>query len=247
MSKYSGIFLSFLLIFLCLWINFCRYPQVWVMVNGDGASEKSDLSPEDAEKTAPENVLPVSAPHEVTQKEEPEHSWVPKPVVVTTPIRHDVRDRKMAVAQADDDDDSDSETSLSGRNVSSGGKKPNYFKTANLSSEEESEETDESGISEDSEGDAMNVSLESPIEEESTGEAAGDSTSSEKNPGDGSEEGAEVHSVRADWEGVTIVQSPYRAAGSFGTEPLNFESPAYINQTSPHSYTRTNARAVERN
>ena len=38
MSKYSGLFLSFLLIFVCLWININRFPQVWEMVNGTGHS-----------------------------------------------------------------------------------------------------------------------------------------------------------------------------------------------------------------
>ena len=48
MSKYSGLFLSFLLIFVCLWINVNRFPQVWEMVNGEGHSVPAPAnSPDD--------------------------------------------------------------------------------------------------------------------------------------------------------------------------------------------------------
>lgn len=54
MSKYSGLFLSFLLMMICLWINICRYPHVWVMLNGD--------YPLHNEQQTPDEISPAETP-----------------------------------------------------------------------------------------------------------------------------------------------------------------------------------------
>jgi type II secretory pathway pseudopilin PulG len=83
MSKYSGLFLSFLLIFLCLWVNICRFPQVWEMVNGtdrSSADEQTDANNEDTLETrtpSPFGEEPFYA--RMTGEDE---NW-PKPVMIS--------------------------------------------------------------------------------------------------------------------------------------------------------------------
>lgn len=55
MSKYSGLFLSFLLMLICLWINICRYPNVWVMLNGEYPLHGEQQAPEPTPSETPES------------------------------------------------------------------------------------------------------------------------------------------------------------------------------------------------
>ena len=83
MSKYSGLFLSFLLIFVCLWININRFPQVWEMVNGAGAVEpgRDHPSSDDRVLETKSDSLHGDDPFYAHVSGEGE-SW-PKPVVVS--------------------------------------------------------------------------------------------------------------------------------------------------------------------
>ncbi len=80
MSKYSGLFLSFLLIFICLWINICHYPQVWKMVNGtDYPSSEGSADPAADENTLETNAAPGESETSYARADE---SW-PKPVIIS--------------------------------------------------------------------------------------------------------------------------------------------------------------------
>ena len=83
MSRYSGLFLSFLLIFICLWININRCPQVWKMVNGSefpASGEKA--TPADDADTLETDAAPAGTEQFYARIADGEENW-PKPVVIS--------------------------------------------------------------------------------------------------------------------------------------------------------------------
>ncbi len=83
MSRYSGLFLSFLLIFICLWININRCPQVWKMVNGSefpAPGEKA--APTDDSNTLETEASPAGTEPFYARIAEEGENW-PKPVVIS--------------------------------------------------------------------------------------------------------------------------------------------------------------------
>lgn len=107
MSKYSGLFLSFLLIFICLWINICHYPQVWKMVNGTDYPS----SGEGADSAADENILETNAaPAEseplYARADRSDENW-PKPVIITASFPPAASEENDAVCDSADNADGD--------------------------------------------------------------------------------------------------------------------------------------------
>ena len=81
MSKYSGLFLSFLLIFVCLWINICHYPQVWKMVNGTDYPA-SNMGADPDENTLETNAAPAEDESFYARVDCGDDKW-PKPVIIS--------------------------------------------------------------------------------------------------------------------------------------------------------------------
>lgn len=83
MSKYSGLFLSFLLIFICLWININRCPQVWKMVNGsEFPASGKEAAPADDSNTLETDAKPAETEPFYARITDEEEVW-PKPVVIS--------------------------------------------------------------------------------------------------------------------------------------------------------------------
>ena len=83
MSKYSGLFLSFLLIFVCLWININRFPQVWEMVNGTGHSVPAPENSSDEDTLETNNDSSVDSEPFYAHIAGNEERW-PKPVLISS-------------------------------------------------------------------------------------------------------------------------------------------------------------------
>lgn len=135
MSKYSGLFLSFLLIFICLWINICRYPQVWKMVNGNE-------TPASSEETDTEETLETSAPayerssSHIRFVTSDEGNW-PKPVIISS--------NEPVPAMTADAEEPAAEDDGVYRNVSYTADQCAAESVANLAKSDESESADSGG------------------------------------------------------------------------------------------------------
>ena len=80
MKKSSGMFLSFLLILFCLWINILRYPKVWLMLSGAEANDQT-LEQGVAEELEPLTVQDDTV-YSVTEGDELPASHGPTPVMI---------------------------------------------------------------------------------------------------------------------------------------------------------------------
>ncbi|MBR5626121.1 MAG: hypothetical protein IKW74_00700 [Thermoguttaceae bacterium] len=78
MTKYSGFMLSLLLVLICLWVNICRYPSVWMMLKGTYVQQinqqEQDVVPNTSVETGEKGqlvsngvVVPVPAAHTENQ------------------------------------------------------------------------------------------------------------------------------------------------------------------------------------
>lgn len=232
MAKYSGLFLSFLLVLFCLWINIFRYPAVWTMVNG-GMGENDSAVKVDSSAKPPkgEGSKARGGSDGKAATNDSEES------LLTKEERGAGEDRSSAGEKSSDD-------LYSARRPSSRALEPVPIPALPVS-DEGGEVSDRFHHSSDgSSREDRNAryfrpaTLSNPVENDSDADPSEKEDSSVEETGADSDNIKEtsVDSTEKDEKNVV-----YRSVGAEGTSPMNLDSPSYAAALSSRGETEADA------
>ncbi|MDO4586502.1 MAG: hypothetical protein Q4C95_04305 [Planctomycetia bacterium] len=218
MSKCSGLFLSLLLVMICLWINICRYPAVWVMMNGNSAFTLTETSQNSNKTTEPSQKNDEFSQNSIAPINENSMNIIP---VSNTELKEDLSNNQL-------NNSLQVNQSTPQRNVEYSG----YQKPAQLANKEY----------------FHNASLTQPVQENEKPEGQNSSNeTTEPNPQSDKSSSTiyrssfQETSVLSDKNENSFIDSNasrkircyslYQAVGSAETKPMLFETPNYSNET----------------
>lgn len=217
MSKCSGLFLSLLLVMICLWINICRYPAVWVMINGNSVFKNTETSQKANKTTEPSQKSEEFSHNLIANSNDNSINIIP---VSNTELKENLSNIQQ-------NNSLQANQSTSQKNVEySGYQKPaqivnrEHFRNASLTQpvQENENQKDQNSSNETTESIPQSGNSSSTIYRSSFQEI---SVLSDKN---------EDSFIDSNASRKIQCYSLYQAVGSAETKPMLFETPNYSNE-----------------